>query len=240
MTSWSAYRKKIHYTIKPLIIVILILQSFNPINTIYLHGTGRTLPAWNWFFKVEDSYESWTNPLTLKPYEFKRDVYEGGYEIDINYIFNREEDIAYSVSSKTNKEEWKDTIKINDCTYDVLSIIYYTRNLDYSEYTVGDTIPVNILLDNELTNIYFRYQGKEIIKVQGFGEFRCIKFSVYLVEGTLFKGGEDMEIWVTDDKNKIPLKINSPILVGSVKGRIIDMQGIKHPLKSKITNQTAD
>lgn len=201
---------------------------------LYLHGTGLTLPTWNWFFKVKDSYKSWTDPVTLKPFEFKRDVYEGGYEIDIHYDFDREKNIAMSTSSKTNKPEWKDTIAITECTYDVLSILYYTRNIDYSAYNPNDTIPVTILLDNELTNIYFRYLGKENIRVRGFGKFRCIKFSVYLVEGTLFEGGEDMVVWVTDDKNRIPLKINSPILVGSVKARIINMKGIKHPLSSLI------
>ena len=204
---------------------------------LHLHGTGLSFPTWNWFFKVEDSYESWTDPVTLKPYEFKRDVYEGGYEIDIHYNFNREQNVAWSTSSKTNKAEWKDTIKITECTYDVLSILYYTRNIDYSAFYPNDTIPVIILLDNELTNIYFRYLGKENIRVRGFGKFRCIKFSVYLVEGTLFKGGEDMEVWVTDDENKIPLKINSPILVGSVKARIINMKGVKYPLNSRISRK---
>jgi len=143
-----------------------------------------------------------------------------------------------STSSKTNKAEWKDTIKITECTYDVLSILYYTRNIDYSALYPGDTIPVTILLDNELTNIYFRYLGKENIRVRGFGKFGCIKFSVYLVEGTLFEGGEDMEVWVTDDENRIPLKINSPILVGSVKARIISMKGVKHPLNSRISQKS--
>jgi len=205
---------------------------------LYLHATGLSFPTWNWFFKVEDSYESWTDPVTLKPYEFIRDVYEGGYEIDIHYNFDREQYIAMSTSSKTNKAEWKDTIKITECTYDVLSIIYYTRNIDYSAFYPGDTIPVTILLDNELTNIYFRYLGKENIRVRGFGKFRCIKFSVYLVEGTLFEGGEDMEVWVTDDENRIPLKINSPILIGSVKARIISMKGVKHPLNSRISKKS--
>ncbi len=209
----------------------------NRYQRLYLHGTGLSFPTWNWFFKVQDSYESWTDPVTLKPYEFIRDVYEGGYKIDIHYNFDREQNIAWSTSSKTNKAEWKDTINITECTYDVLSILYYTRNIDYSVYNPGDTIPVTILLDNELTNIYFRYLGKENIRVRGFGKFRCIKFSVYLVEGTLFEGGEDMEVWVTDDENRIPLKINSPILVGSVKARIIRMKGIKHPLHSKITRR---
>jgi hypothetical protein len=200
----------------------------------HLLGTGMSYPSWDWFFKVRDIYQSWVHPITLKPYAYKRDVYEGGYEIDIKYIFNRSKQVAYTSSKKTNKPFRRDTIPITSCTYDLMSIIYYARNLDYSIYRPGDTIPVTILLDNELTNIYYRYLGKQKIRVRGFGKFNCIKFSVYLVEGTIFEGGEDMEVWITDDPNRIPLKVNSPILVGSVKARIIKIDGIKYELSSRI------
>jgi len=200
----------------------------------HLLGTGMSYPSWDWFFKVRDIYQSWVHPVTLKPYAYKRDVYEGGYEIDIKYIFNHNKQVAYTSSKKTNKPFRRDTIPITSCTYDLMSVVYYARNLDYDNYQPGDTIPITILLDNELTNIYYRYMGKEEIRVRGFGKFNCIKFSVYLVEGTIFEGGEDMEVWITDDQNHIPLKINSPILVGSVKARIIHMDGIRHELNSKI------
>lgn len=197
-------------------------------------GTGKTYPTWDWFFKVRDTYQTWVDPETLQPFAFKRDVYEGGYEIDISYKFDWDNQVAYTTLEKTRKPLTFDTLALPECTYDVLSVVYFARNIDYSRYQPEDTIPVIILLDNEITPVYFRYKEKETIRIPGMGKFNCIKFSVFLVEGTLFKGGEDMNIWVTDDKNRIPLKITSPILVGSVKAKIIKYGGLRHKLTSKI------
>ena len=208
--------------------------SYDGKSCLHIIASGSTYPFWDWFFKVRDVYQTWTDPVTLLPYAYIRDVYEGGWEIDIRYQFDHENKIAYTSLEKTRKPLTLDTLTLPDCTYDVLSVIYWARNVDYSIYQPGDTIPVIILLDNEITPVYFRYIGKETIRVPGKGKFNCIKFSVYLVEGTLFKGGEDMFVWVTDDENKIPLKITSPILVGSVRARIKKYEKLRHKLTSKI------
>ena len=201
---------------------------------LHLLGTGTTYKSWDWFFKVRDRYESWVHPLTLKPYFFNRNVNEGGYKFNVKYIFNRKKGYAISTYKRGEKPVRKDTLKITDCTYDVISILYYARNIDYSAYNPNDTIPVTILLDNELENIYFRYRGTEKLKIRRFGEFDCIKISAFLVAGSVFKGGEYMNIWITNDKNHIPLYIESPIIIGSVKGKILSIKGNKHKLSSRI------
>ena len=115
-----------------------------------------------------------------------------------------------------------------------MSIVYCARNIDYSANNISDTIPITILLDNELTNIYFRYIGKEKIKIRRIGTFNCIKFGVYLVEGSIFHEGENMELWVTDDENKIPVLVKTPILIGAIQARIVGLKGYKYKLTSKI------
>jgi len=201
---------------------------------LHLSGSGTTYSSWDWFFKVRDRYESWVHPVTLKPYFFIRDVNEGGYKFRYKYIFNRSRGYALTSYKRPGKPEKLDTIDITECTFDMVSISYYSRNIDYTKYKPGDTIPVTILLDNILENIYFRYQGIENIRIRRFGEFECIKFSVFLVAGSVFKGGEYMSIWVTNDKNRIPLYAESPILVGSIKARISSIEGNKYALTSRI------
>jgi hypothetical protein len=201
---------------------------------LHLAGKGTTYSSWDWFFKVRDRYESWVHPVTLKPYFFIRDVNEGGYKFRYKYIFNRTKGYALTSYTRPGKPEKMDTVDITECTFDMISISYYSRNIDYTRYKPGDTIPVTILLDNILENIYFRYQGIENIKIRRFGEFECIKFSVFLVAGSVFKGGEYMSIWVTNDKNRIPLYAESPIIIGSIKARITSIEGNKYALTSKI------
>lgn len=201
-------------------------------DVFHIVGAGTTFSYWDWFFKMRDIYQTWVDPVDLKPVKYNRDIEDGGYWIKVDYDFNREKNLVYSASERKRQPFRRDTIEITSCTYDVLSIIYYARNINYDDYNVNDTIPVTIIMDNEVFNIYFRYKGKEKKKIKDFGTFDCIRFGVFLVEGTLFEEGEDMDVWITDDENKIPVQIESPILVGSIKVRVVGIKGNRNPLKA--------
>jgi hypothetical protein len=127
-----------------------------------------------------------------------------------------------------------DTIKITGCTYDVMSSLLFTRNIDYSKMKSNEKIPITVVMDDKTYDLYFRYIGIENKKLKNVGTFECLKFTVLLVQGTMFHEGEDMFIWVTNDKNHIPLWAESPILIGNVKARITKIQGNRYPLTSKI------
>jgi hypothetical protein len=112
--------------------------------------------------------------------------------------------------------------------------MYYSRNIDFNKYKPGDKIPFTIFLDNEVYNMYIRYQGKQTVKTR-YGKFRAIVFKPLLVKGTLFEGGEKMTVYVSDDANKLPLRIESPLLVGSVKVDLMSYQNLRFPLTSLIS-----
>lgn len=209
-------------------------SEINNRNAYHLIGKGKSYPFYDWFYEVRDIYESWVDPQTLKPYYYKRDVNEGGYKIDITYQYNWEDTVAYAESKKTRKPFKKDTVELNGCAHDIMSIIYYARSIDFSKYEVGEKIPLSLLLDSKMEPVYIRYQGKEKKRVRGMGKFKTIKFSGYLVPGDVFKGGEELEVWVTDDPNRLPVWIESPIKVGKVKARMVDYEGLKYDLSSKI------
>jgi hypothetical protein len=90
-----------------------------------------------------------------------------------------------------------------------------------------------MFLGNEVYNLYVRYMGKETVKTKS-GKFRAIKFKPLLIKGSIFEGGEKMTVWVSDDQNHIPLRVESPISVGSVKVDMMDTRNLRHPLTSKI------
>ena len=203
-------------------------------DVINLKATGITFPFYDWFFQVRDVYQSWVNPENVLPVYYHRDVDEGGYLIDIKYAFDYKNMLAYSEIEKTRKPYYRDTIAIPPCTYDVVSVIYQARNIDYSKYKIDEKIPFKILLDNEVHDVYIRYKGKEARKVRGVGKFRCLKFTGSLVAGDVFQGGEDLVFWVTDDKNRIPVWAESPIIVGTIKARLVNYEGLKYPLESLI------
>ena len=142
--------------------------------------------------------------------------------------------IIFTFTENSNKPFLKDTLALPACTFDVISLSYYARNLDFEGLEVNDTIPVSVIIDNELFNLYIRYLGKELMKTKDGSRYNCIKFSALLVEGTIFKGGEDLFVWVTDDKNRIPVLVEAKILVGSVKALLISTIGLRYKMTAKL------
>ena len=91
-----------------------------------------------------------------------------------------------------------------------------------------------MFLDNETYHLYLRYEGKENIKTR-YGKFRAIKFKPLLIKGSIFQGGENMNVWVSDDENHLLLRAESPISVGTIKVDMMGYRNLRHPLKSLIS-----
>ncbi|MEO0065073.1 MAG: hypothetical protein RI983_399 [Bacteroidota bacterium] len=202
-------------------------EKLNNEPVYHLVGEGSSNSRYDWIFKVRDKYESYIDTSNLQPIKFIRNVNEGGYKINENVSFNREANTATSE---------KGTVKVPNCIQDVLSAIYYARNINFEKYKPEDKIPFTMFLDNEIFNLYIKYMGKETIKTR-YGTFRAIKFKPLLVKGTLFEGGEKMTVWVSDDANHVPLRIESPIVVGSVKVDMMGYKNLRYPFSSLVSTR---
>ena len=124
---------------------------------------------------------------------------------------------------------------MGDCMHDILSVVYYARNIDYDNFDAGQTFPVKIFMDKEIHPLQVKYKGKEAKKkIKGQGSFNTIKFSPEVITGDVFEEGTEMNIWVSDDGNRIPLLIESPVSVGSVKAVLKSYSGLKHDLSAKV------
>ena len=142
----------------------------------HIIGTGVTNSKYDWIFKVRDRYETFIDTTNLLPYKFIRNVDEGGYKKYENITFNHSANTALSTQG---------VYKVPSCIQDVVSSMYYSRNINFNNYKPGDKIPFTIFLDNEVYNMYIRYQGKETIKTR-YGKFKAIVFKPLLVKGSLF------------------------------------------------------
>src|SRR5215813_3712435 len=200
------------------------LEKMNNRPVYHVAGVGKTNPSYDWIYKVRDKYESYIDTETLQPLKFIRNVDEGGYKKYENITFNRNANTAVTTDG---------VFKVPDCIQDVLSAVYYSRNIDFSKYNINDKIPFSMFLDNEVFNMYIRYMGKETVKTK-YGKFKAIKFKPLLLKGTIFEGGEKMTVWVSDDANRIPIRIESPIVVGKVKVDMMSSKNLRYPLTSLI------
>lgn len=183
---------------------------------------GKTYKFWDVFFKVRDLYEAKFYGDNIRPIYFHRDVYEGRYTMKNFFDFDeRNNTIQARVERK--KETPIDTLlRGRECTFDLISLFYFARNIDFESLDIGVNYPVSFVIDNELIDLYFRYIGKEEKKIPGLGTKKTMKFAAKLVAGEVFTGEEEMFLWVSDDKYRIPVFIESPILVGSIQGRLVD------------------
>lgn len=202
----------------------LSISSAKMLNNDVLHvvGEGSTNSRYDWIFKVRDRYESFLDAETLQPYKFVRHIQEGGYRKHEELHFNRKNNTVTSS---------KGIFKVPDEIHDLLSSFYYARTINYDRYKPGDKISFKMFLDGETYDMYVRYVGKETIRTK-YGKFRAIKVKPLLLKGQVFEGGENMTLWVTDDANHIPVRIESPLSVGNIKVDLMKHENLKYSLNS--------
>lgn len=200
----------------------------------HFEATGNSLKNYDWLYKVRDKFQSFVDKESLLPYYYERNTLEGGYKAYEQYFFNYRGKKIYGAMENNDVPFKRDTLSLSTCTFDVMSAIYFCRSLDFANLKINERIPITSILDNKIYNLYFRYLGKEIIENRDKKKYRCFKFSALMVEGTIFKGGEDIVVYVTDDDNRIPILVEAKILIGSVKAYFFNASGLKYPVSSLI------
>lgn len=198
------------------------LEKFQGKNVYHVVAEGKS--THDLFFKVRDKYESFIDTSTLQPYKFIRNVDEGGYKTFENVSFYKTTNTAITNSG---------TYTVPSCVQDVISAIFYARNIDFDRYHANDTIPFDMFLDRRVYHLHIRYLGKTTIRTR-YGKFRAIKFKPLLVKGNMFEGGEKMTVWVTDDPNHIAIRIESPVSVGRVDVDMTGYHNLRYALSSLI------
>lgn len=211
----------------------VILREFSHNGRKAFHGVaqGKTMPFFDLFFKVRDLFESKFYASNVRPYYFARDIDEGGYLITNEYHFNP---VTHEITArvKRNSNPVIDTVLPGrECTFDLVSLFYFARNLDFSDMKPGDVRPISFAIDEDIYDLYFRFIGTEVRKVKGIGNVRTLKFAAKLVAGEVFTGKEELFVWVTDDRNKMPVYMESPIIVGSVRAVIKSFENLRFPLE---------
>lgn len=225
---WFKFR--IHYGMFTASYATLGVHSatINNKEVYHVKGNGKSTGLLSLFFKVDDTYETYFDKKTGQPYRFIRNIYEGGHTKDIQIEFDHEQQTAL-VNDKKHKEKSTHTIKPN--TQDMVSAFYYLRNnVDTKTLVVGEEVKINMFFDKENFNFKLKFLGREVLKTE-FGKVACLKFRPYVQSGRVFKEKESLTVWISDDKNKIPVRLQASLAVGSIKADLEGYKGLKHPFK---------
>ncbi|WBL22509.1 DUF3108 domain-containing protein [Zunongwangia sp. HRR-M8] len=194
----------------------------------HIVGTGKSTGMMHWFFKVDDNYQTYIDRKTGQPLKFIRKIDEGGHTKDLEIDFDQKSNTAYVHDKKHNK---KKTYSTKENIHDMLSAFYYIRsNINEEALKPGYEVHLNLFIDDENMDFKVKFLGRETIKTK-FGKVNALKFRPYVMAGRVFKEKESLTFWVSDDKNKVPLKIEANLAVGSLDADLDAYKGLKYPFR---------
>lgn len=185
---------------------------------------GKTLKSFDWAYKVRDRFETFIDAEAMAPISYNKSVQEDKYTDNDLVTFKHNSKKLFGVKGMLDMPVY---------THDVISSIYYVRNIDFTKSKVGDKFPLDVYLDNKIYNLGFKYAGKETITTD-IGKVKCIKLVPTLIVDRVFKDQEDMTVWISDDENKIPIRVKAKIMVGSIKVDLTSYSGLKNDFKALI------
>lgn len=193
-------------------------------------GKGYTTGMSRFFFKVDDNYESYFDKETGNPFQFVRKIDEGGYTKNQEGFFNQS---TNRVLVKDYKNKSENTYLVPEGVQDIMSTFYYLRNYPtIDKLKVGESVAVDMFFDNETTKFKLKFIGTEDIETK-FGVISTMIFRPLVQSGRVFKEQESLTVWISDDDNKLPVRIQAKLVVGSIKADLDAFKGLKYSFKVK-------
>jgi len=203
---------------------IKVLNSdlkFDDKPTFKLTVDAKTSGTFDIFYKIRDHYDSYIDKQELTPYFYQENVREASYK--------REDKARFTQSTKKIVSNRGTFTGPTNQTFDLVSAYYFSRSLDVSQMKIGDKFTLNYFLGDGISKLDIQYMGKEVVKSK-LGSIRCLKFSPSIQPGRIFKKDSKLYLWITDDGNRVPVKAQVEILVGSVTMEIQSASGLKFAL----------
>lgn len=196
-------------------------------------GVGRTLPTYRWFFNMEDTYTIHIDPATLRTERFKSDIHEANYTFESTYDYDWENRVARTRWSSRKRPFKEKEIPLTEKSMDAISLFFNMRSASPEDFKEGQIGTLEMLLEDTVRRIHYRYICHEQKKIRNMGKFPAMKFECQLgtTEGYSFTDGTVFTIWISDDRNKIPLAIESPVRIGSINAYLYRYKGLKYPMK---------
>jgi len=205
--------------------------TINNKKVFHVIGRGYTVGMSRFFFKVDDLYESYIDKDTKNPYQFVRKINEGGYTKYQEGFFNPAEN---KVLVKDYEYKTEKTLVIPKNVQDILSSFYYLRNNpNIDKVKEGESIAIDMFFDDTTTKFRLKFLGREDITTK-FGIVSTMVFRPLVQSGRVFKEQESVTVWISDDDNKLPLRIKASLAVGSIKADLEQFKGLKYPFKIKV------
>ena len=194
----------------------------------FISIVGKTVNAFEWFYKVNDRYESVIDKKTLLPLSFSRDINEGEYIWWDKFMFDQQNHTVQATKGWPDKPTKYYTADLSGCMHDMISIVYNVRNVDFDKYNPGEQFDVKVFVEEEYPlKVEVRAKNQET-KIKGMGKQKVHLVRPQVVSGHFFDEDTRMDIYISADQNRIPLMIESPVSVGKIRAVLTEYKGLKY------------
>ncbi|MBK8954484.1 MAG: DUF3108 domain-containing protein [Saprospiraceae bacterium] len=201
----------------------------------HIEVTGKTYASYEWFYKVRDKYHSYIDKTSGLPKLYIRDIQQGNYRRYEKVVFDYDKRMAYSYTGRTMSDLKLTEIPLDKPYYDMISCMYYLRSQDLQKFSTDKKTTFNILLDDEKYELGLKFKDyKKSFKIKDSGTYRIFHAVADVISGHVFDKDAKIKLYVGDDHNYLPVLIESPLVVGSVKAILSSCNNLKHPFDSKI------
>lgn len=200
----------------------------------HLKALGKSFKAYDLLYTVRDTFETFSNYNTFCPIFSRRAMNHSRESSMYQYWFDNPDGKIKVKINEASKPVFNGSIPSEENTFDFLSTAFNFRKFNFNKLFIGQKVPYRMIIDKQIADLFIRYLGKETVKTRSGNEYQCHKVSVYLLQGDFFREGEYMKIWFTDDKNHLPVQVETEIRIGTVKALLIEAKSLKYPITSKI------
>ena len=195
---------------------------------------AKGAPFFDVFFKIREHFQGWMDQDNMRPLKFIRDTHEGNYTATNLFHYDWENHVIHTDLNSSHSGHRIVDVPIEDCTFDIASILYYARCMDLSRIKPGTKYPLIFAIDEDVYHLVLTFRGKETLKNRKLGKIRTLRVSCSVVSCTMFSGEEEFLLWISDDDNRLPVAFVAPIRVGEVKGYLKGYDNLKYPFSSLV------
>ena len=196
----------------------------------HMIGQGISSKAFSVFFRVNDRYETYVDMERLTPWKYKRRIEEGSFKAYTEVKFDQPNNKAYERrSGHDGIAEYDVPMGIQD----VMSAFYFARTKDYTNASPGDITHFENFIDRAVHDLDVEFLGREVIEVGGI-KYKTVKLKPLVREGGIFQHEGDMYLWISDDENRIPVRVEAGLVIGSIQVDLKKAKGLINPMTSRV------
>ena len=187
-------------------------------------STGISKDKYDWIYTVRDTFKSKVRIYDFQPIHYQRHTKEEDYSVHNETFFNEEQNTILMHLDNSKEGFREKTLPYQKNILDLQTAVYFARMLNFENARIGDGFKFNIIIDGEPFTIPITYEGKETIELQKNKPISCYKISTHVIEGTIFKSGQSIYVWVKDDGSQVPVKVEAPIIIGNIKAELKEVR----------------